>query len=81
MKKLQQKTINQTFSLPSASLEALHAYVKRGEMSCFVTEAIEDKLKAKKEELYQAYLMANEDADQLEATRDWEFTLADDSDE
>jgi hypothetical protein len=81
MKNLQQKTINQTFSLPSASSEALHAYVKRREMSRFVAEAIEDKLKAKKEKLRQAYLIANEDAGQLEATHDWEVTLADGLDE
>lgn len=62
-----------------ATSEALHAYVKRREMSRFVAEAIEEKLHAKKEELRQAYIMANEDAGQVEATHDWEITLADSS--
>ena len=77
----QSKTINQTFSLPVDVSQELHAYVKRREMSRFVAEAIRKELEAKKEELRQAYQMANEDEGQLEATTEWESTLGDGTDE
>lgn len=75
------KTINQTFSLPVDISQELHAYVKRREMSKFVTEAIKKELESKKQDLRQAYLMANEDEGQIEAIKDWECTLGDGSDE
>jgi hypothetical protein len=74
------KTINQTFSLPDISRE-LYAYVKRREMSRFVAEAIRKELEAKKEELRQAYLIANEDEGQLDAINEWQGTLGDGIDE
>ncbi len=40
-----------------------------------INQTFEEKLQAKKEELRQAYLMANEDPGQLEAAQDWEVTL------
>ncbi|PJD97903.1 MAG: hypothetical protein CK425_01880 [Parachlamydia sp.] len=81
MKKQSVKTINQTFSLPLEISQELHTYVKRREMSRFVSDAIRKELEAKKEELRQAYLMANEDEGQAEATDDWQGTLADGADE
>jgi hypothetical protein len=81
MKKQQKKTINQTFSLPLDVSQELHAYVKRREMSRFVSDAIRKELDTKKEELRQAYLMANEDEGQIEATEEWQGTLADGADE
>lgn len=77
----QPKTINQTFSLPADVSQELHAYVKRREMSRFVAEAIRKELEAKKKELRQAYLMANEDEGQIEATNDWQGTLGDSTNE
>jgi len=68
----QQKTINQTFSLPVCISQELHTYVKRREMVVFQKE-----LEAKKEELRQAYLSANKDEGQLEAMDDWQSTLGD----
>lgn len=75
------RTINQTFSLPLDISRELHAYVKRREMSRFVSDAIKKELDAKKEELRQAYLLANEDEGQIEAMKDWEITLKDGSNE
>lgn len=46
-------------------------------MSRFVADAIRKELESKKEELRQAYLMANEDEGQLETTNEWQGTLAD----
>lgn len=77
----QPKTINQTFSLPVEISQELYSYVKRREMSRFVAEAIRKELEAKKEELRKAYLMANEDEGQLEATNEWEGTIGDGLDE
>lgn len=75
------KTVNQTFSLPADVSQELHAYVKRREMSRFVAEAIRKELEMKKEELRQAYLLANEDEGQNEALNDWQGTLGDGLDE
>ncbi len=73
----QSKTTNQTFSLPIDLSKELHAYVKRREMSRFVSEAIRKELEAKKEELRRAYLLANEDEGQLETASEWEGTIGD----
>lgn len=81
MKKRQAKTVNQTFSLPLDVSQELHAYVKRREMSRFVSEAIRKELETKKKELREAYLMANEDEGQTEVMEDWQSTLLDGLDE
>lgn len=72
---------NQTFSLPIEVTHELHSLVKRREMSRFVAEAIRKELEAKKQELRNAYLSANNDSGQNEATREWEETLMDGFDE
>ena len=71
------KKINQTFSIPLEISQELHTYVKRREMSHFVSEAIRKELDTKKEELRQAYLMANKDKGQREAAEDWGDTVED----
>lgn len=71
------KTVNQTFSIPADVSQDLHAYVKRREMSRFVTEAIRKELLAKKLELRKHYAEANQDPGQLEAKEDWDSTSAD----
>lgn len=77
MRKHESKTVDQTFSLPiELSLELL-AYVKPGERSRFVADAIRKELEAKKEVLRKAYLAANKDEGQLEATEEWQGTLGD----
>jgi hypothetical protein len=81
MKNHQSKKINQTFSIPLDVSQELHTYVKRREMSQFVSEAIRKELEAKKEELRQAYSMANKDEGQREATSEWKDTIGDGSDE
>jgi len=81
MKKQPQKTVNQTFSLPLEVSKELHTYVKRREMSRFVADAIRKELEATKDNLRQAYLMANEDEGQIETTAEWQGTLADGADE
>lgn len=81
MRKYEFKTINQTFSIPIDVSSDLHAYVKSRERSHFVSEAIRKELKAKKEKLRQAYLDANEDPGQVEATEEWQGTLGDAADE
>lgn len=81
MRKQPSKTVNQTFSLPLDISQDLHAYVKRREMSRFVSDAIKKELEAKKEELRQAYLMANNDEGQMVAITEWESTLGDGRDE
>jgi hypothetical protein len=81
MKKRESKKINQTFSIPMDVSQELHTYVKRREMSQFVSDAIRKELSSKKEELRQAYLAANEDQGQREAMVEWENTLGDGSDE
>ena len=75
------KTINQTFSIPLDVSNELHTYIKRREMSRFVSEAIRKELSYKKDELRKAYLMANTDEGQKEATDEWQGTLADNTDE
>ena len=81
MKKRESKKINQTFSIPVDVSQELHTYVKRREMSQFVSDAIRKELTSKKEELRQAYLAANKDLGQLEAAVEWESTVGDGSDE
>jgi hypothetical protein len=81
MKKQESKKINQTFSIPVDVSQELHTYVKRREMSQFVSDAIRKELASKKEELRQAYLAANKDQGQLEAAVEWESTVGDGSNE
>ncbi len=77
MKDQSPKKINQTFSIPLDISQELHTYVKRREMSQFVSEAIRKELDTKKEELKEAYLLANKDKGQCEGLEDWESTLQD----
>jgi len=77
MGRSQAKTVNQTFSLPLDVSEDLHALVKNREMSRFVSDAIRKELNAKKQYLRKCYRQANRDEGQLEATNDWQTTLAD----
>ena len=72
---------NQTFSLPVEISLELHSLVKRREMSRFVADAIRKELEAKKKELRDAYISANKDLGQIEATEEWQGTLADGVDE
>jgi hypothetical protein len=81
MKKRESKKINQTFSIPLDVSQELHMYVKRREMSQFVSDAIRKELVSKKEELRQAYLAANKDQGQREAMVEWESTIGDGSNE
>jgi len=77
MRKAQPKTINQTFSIPKEVAHELHVYIKRREMSRFVSEAIKKELEAKKKELRQAYIAMSQDEEQNEIMKEWEGTLAD----
>jgi len=81
MKKQESKRINQTFSIPVDISQDLHTYVKRREMSQFVSDAIRKELESKKEELRKAYLSASKDEGQREAMDEWESTISDGSDE
>ncbi len=81
MRKEEAKKINQTFSIPSDVSQELHTYVKRREMSQFVSNAIRKELEFKKEELRKAYLAANKDEGQQEAMDEWESTIGDGTDE
>lgn len=81
MKKNESKRINQTFSLPSDVSKDLHTYVRRREMSQFVSDAIRKELEYKKEELKKEYLAANEDEGQKDAIADWGSTIGDGLDE
>lgn len=77
MRKQHISTVNQTFSIPIDISQDLHVYIKQREMSRFVSDAIRKELEAKKQELREAYRMANEDEGQKEAMKDWESTIAD----
>ncbi len=79
MGKQQTKTVNQTFSIPLEVSQELHSFVKRREMSRFVTEAIRKELEVKKNALRNAYLDANQDEGQIGASKDWEGTVGDGS--
>lgn len=79
MKKQESKKVNQTFSIPQDVSQELHTYVKRREMSQFVSDAIRKELASKKEELGQAYRAANKDEGQRESMDEWENTLGDGS--
>ena len=81
MKKQEFRKINQTFSIPMDLSQELHTYVRRREMSQFVSDAIRKELLAKKEELKQAYLAVNKDPGQQEAMVEWKATLEDGSSE
>jgi len=81
MRKQQVNTINQTFSIPVELSQDLHTYVKQREMSRFVSDAIRKEIDAKKEELREAYRLANEDEGQKEIMSDWQATSADGLDE
>ncbi len=81
MRKEEAKKINQTFSIPSDVSQELHTYVKRREMSQFVSNAIRKELEFKKEELRNAYLAASQDEGQQEAIDEWESTVGDGTDE
>ena len=75
------KKVNRTFSIPQDVAEELHTFVKRREMSQFVTDAIRKELLSKKEELKKAYLSSNQDEGQFIAMDDWKGTLQDGSNE
>ena len=75
MRKQQAKTVNQTFSLPLQVMKDLHTFIKPRERSHFVSDLLHDALEAKKKELRQSYIDANEDDGQLEAIKDWETTV------
>ncbi len=79
MRNQESKKINQTFSIPLDVSQELHIYVKRREMSSFVSEAIRKELETKKNELRLAYSKANKDEGQREASKEWENTLGDGS--
>jgi hypothetical protein len=81
MKRQESKKINQTFSIPVDVSQELHTYVKRREMSQFVSDAIRKELASKKEELRKAYFEANKDQGQRESMTEWESTISDGSDE
>ena len=81
MRKQETKTVNQTFSLPMEVSVDLHTYVKSRERSRFVADAIRKEIEVKKNALRQAYLNANEDKGQQEATEEWQGTLGDGKDE
>jgi hypothetical protein len=81
MKRQEQKKINQTFSIPVDVSQELHTYVKRREMSQFVSDAIRKELVSKKEALRKAYFEANKDQGQQESMIEWENTISDGSDE
>ena len=81
MKKQESKKIIQTFSIPADVSQELHTYVKRREMSRFVSDAIRKELVSKKEELRKAYVAANKDRGQKEGMAEWESTIGDGSDE
>ncbi|MBF8264090.1 MAG: hypothetical protein HW387_1755 [Parachlamydiales bacterium] len=79
MKKHETKKVNQTFSIPVDISNDLHAFVKKREMSQFVSEAIRKELFSKKNDLKKHYLAANEDEGQTEEMNNWEGTLEDGS--
>lgn len=81
MRKQQARTVNQTFSLPQDVMKDLHTYIKPRERSRFVSQVLRSGLEAKKNELRQSYIDANNDEGQNEAIVDWEGTLADGTDE
>lgn len=81
MKNQEPKKVNQTFSIPVDISQDLHTYVKKREMSQFVSDAIRKELMSKKEELRRAYIAANKDHGQTEALSEWENTLSDGSNE
>jgi hypothetical protein len=81
MKRQESKKIIQTFSIPADVSQELHTYVKRREMSRFVSDAIRKELASKKEKLRQAYAAVNKDIGQKEAMVEWETTVGDGSDE
>ena len=79
MEKGSSKRVHQTFSIPLDVSKELHTYVKRREMSQFVTEAIRKELSCRKDDLRQAYLSANDDRGQEQAMREWDSTISDGS--
>ena len=81
MKNSENKKINQTFSIPQDVSRELHTYVRRREMSQFVSNAIRKELFFRKNELRQAYLSANADEGQQEAMKEWKNTIQDGSSE
>lgn len=81
MKNQESKKTIKTFSIPVDVSQELHTYVKRREMSRFVSDAIRKELLLKKEELRKAYLAANKDQGQNEAMTEWKSTIGDGSDE
>ncbi len=71
---------NQTFSLPIEVSIELQSMVKRNERSRFVADAIRKELESRKQQLRDAYISANKDPGQIEATDEWQGTLADGTD-
>ncbi len=81
MGKEEQKKVNQTFSIPIDVSKDLHIYVKKREMSQFVSDAIRKELACKKDELRKAYISSNTDEGQAESMEDWKDTIKDGSNE
>ena len=82
MKNEDTKKINQTFALPADIFQDLHIYVKKSEISRFVSNAIRKELELKKaRKIRKAYLSVNKDLIQQETLEDWETTIYDGSNE
>jgi hypothetical protein len=65
------KKLNVTFSIPQETIDLMHGLIGRRKLSAFVTEALNNALKEKEEELQRAYAEANVDPDRRETVQDW----------
>lgn len=65
------KKINVTFSLPPETHKLLRSLVGQRKMSSFVSKAIEDALKEKKEQLKAAYIEAEQDPERKKTLEEW----------
>lgn len=70
-------TVNRTFSIPADLDKDLHMFVKRRNMSRFVSDSLRKSLEERREKLLKEYAAANEDEGQKEVSRDYEGTVAD----
>lgn len=66
------KTINATFSLPAEVYELLQHLVKKGNLSQFVSKAIERSLQDEQRTLRQAYLQSNQDEQVKQELGEWD---------
>jgi hypothetical protein len=75
------KKIPITITLPKSLIEDLHSYIPRRQLSHFISQAVFDELKHKKEMMAQAFREASQDEKLNAELEIWDVSIGDGLDE